>query len=548
MKKWYSYPTATRPVAMGVNGLVSSGSMLASDAGLQVLKDGGNAIDAAVATAATLNVVEPYMSGVGGTGLALVYVAKEDRVRALNFSGRAPQATQPSRFTEKTKERGILSSLVPGNVAGWLTLHEEYGTLDRERLFQSAIQYAESGFPFTFQNSYVTGYYADRLRPYPTSAAIMLDNAMRAPKPGTRLTMPQLAKSLRKIAMHGKEVFYTGELAECIVQANQSMGGLFTMADFTEFTIEWQTLLTIGYRGYDVYTTAPNSVGFQILQTLKLIEGLDPSDLRFQDIDSLHLQMEATKLCITDRIKYAGDPDHVDIPLDGLLTNGYASEQRKRIDLWNAAAVSGEQYSRVAPGGALAPGNPERSSGGNTTHFAAADRDGNVVSITQTLGGFFGSGVAIGDTGIFLNDMAMLFDLDEESPNAIGPGRRPASAMAPTQTLREGKFYLSMGTPGGWGIAQTTPQLLMNVLDLGMNVQQAIEAPQFRHYVGRNVHMEERFPHHVRRALEMRGHQVTVLEAWSMRVGGAHGIVIDNGQGVFQGGADPRRDGFALGW
>jgi gamma-glutamyltranspeptidase/glutathione hydrolase len=193
-------------------------------------------------------------------------------------------------------------------------------------------------------------------------------------------------------------------------------------------------------------------------------------------------------------------------------------------------------------------GNPEGFDGGMTTHLAVADRDGNVVSITQTLGGGFGSAVAMGDTGIFLNNMCHWFDLEEGSPNVIGPGKRVDFVVAPTQTFKDGKFFLSMGTPGSWGILQTTPQLLTHVLDHGMNVQEAIEAPRFRYYEGRRVEMEERFPAHVRHALEQRGHEVTVLEPWSASVGGAQGIRVDVAAGVFQGGADPRRDGYAMGY
>ena len=532
---------------MGVNGMVASAHPLASQAGLRALMDGGNAFDAAVATAATLNVVEPYMSGVGGIGLALAYIAREGRVRALNFSGRAPKAAEPSRFTEETIGSGIMAPLVPGNVAGWLTLHETYGSLDRERLFQPAIGYAENGFPITHLNSRTIASSAPSLSRFP-SAAIMLDDAGRAPAPGSRHRTPLLAESLRTIAKHGKETFYRGELADRIVKGNQELGGLFTHQDLAEYEAEWQEPVRIDYRGRQVYTTPPNSSGFQILQTLKLMEGFDGPDLVFQHPDTLHFMMESVKLCVADRIKYAGDPDYLEIPIGGLLSDEYAARQRARIDRAEAAIVPGERYARQVPQGSLTPGSPEEFDGGMTTHFAVADRDGNVVSITQTLGGGFGCGAAMGDTGIFLNNMSRWFDLEEGSPNLIGPGKRVDFVVAPTQTLDNGNFILSMGTPGSWGILQTTPQFLMNVLDFGMNVQEAIEAPRFRCITGRQVNMEERFPPHVRRALADRGHEVGVVEPWSPSVGGAQGIQVDSDAGVFQGGADPRRDGFAIGW
>ena len=327
------YPLPSHPVAMGVNGMVSSAHSLASMAGLRVLVDGGSAFDAAVATAATLNVVEPYMSGIGGIGLALAYVAAEGRVRALNFSGRAPKAAEPSRFTDETRETGILSSLVPGNVAGWLTLHETYGSMDRDHLFQPAIDYAENGCPVTHLNSLVISQLADLLGRVPASASIMLDGAGRAPKPGARLRMPQLARSLRKIAKHGKEVFYQGELGQRIVEANQAMGGLFTMEDLAEYKAEWQEPISVDYRGYQVFTTPPNSSAFQVLQTLKLVESFAGTDLAFQSPQGLHMLMEAMKLCIADRIKYAGDPDYVTAPLGVLLSDAYAARQRERAVL-----------------------------------------------------------------------------------------------------------------------------------------------------------------------------------------------------------------------
>ena len=540
------YPPSTRPVAMGVNGMVTSAHPLASQAGLRMLMAGGNAFDAAVATASTLNVAEPFMSGVGGIGVAVVYVAREDRVRALNFSGRAPRAAEPDRFTDDSKNKGIMSCLVPGNVAGWLTLHETYGSLERKAVFQPAIDYAENGSPVTHMNHGVFVSSAEALSRYP-SGSIILDSAGRAPPVGSRIKMPQLSASLRRIADGGKEEFYRGELAQRIVEGNRELGGLFVLDDLADYEAQWNEPISVDYRGYEIYTTPPNSTGFQVLQSLKVLEGFEGTDLIFQHPNTLHLMMEAFKLCVTDRIKYGGDPDYVKAPLDDLLSDAYAARQRQRIDRGKAAVVSGEHYTRILPEGSLTPGSLEFD-GGMSTHFAVADRDGNVVSVTQTLGGAFGSGAAVGDTGIFLNNMCNFFDLEEGSPNRIGPGKRVDFVVAPTQTFKDGKFHLSMGTPGGWGILQTTPQLLMHALDFGMNVQQAIEAPRFRYFAGTSVQMEERFPAHVRSALQDRGHEITVLEPWSRIVGGAHGIRVDMDEGVFQGGADPRRGGFAIGW
>ncbi len=530
---------------MGVNGMVSSAHPLASLAGVQVMAEGGNAFDAVVAVASTLNVVEPYMSGVGGIGLALAHVASEGRVRALNFSGRMPRAATPDKFTTESLEQGILAPLIPGNLAGWLTLHETYGTMDRERLFRQAISYAENGFPITFVNSEIMHQTAEHLRRFPKSAQTILDGSGAAHPPGTRLVWPDLARTLTLIAKQGAEVFYRGEIAEGIVKASEEMNGLFTMDDLADYETEWQDPISVEYNGYRIYTTPPNSSGFQVLQTLKMMEGSEP---RYQSVDTLHRFMESVKLAVTDRIEWAGDPDYVTAPLAGLLSDDYAASQRDRIDMATASKVRGERYADPSPDNPLRPGDPVEFEGGMTTHFAVADRDGNVVSVTQTLGGGFGSSVIAGDTGVFLNNMGSYFELADGNSNQIGPWKRVDFVVAPTQTFKDGKFHLSIGTPGGYGILQTTPQMLMNVLDYGMNVQQAIEAPRFKYTLGTHVVMEERFPWNVRRALELRGHEVDVVESFSRLVGGAQGIQVDQEQGTFQGGADPRRDGVSLGF
>ncbi len=547
MTTWKDHTPPSRPVAMGVNGMVSSAHPMASAAGARILALGGNAFDAAVATAATLNVVESYMSGVGGIGIALVHVAGEGRVRALNFSGRAPKAAEPDRYTDETKRTGIFAPLVPGNLAGWLTLHETYGTMERDALFAPAIAHAENGFPVTYLNSRVMRANEERLRQFDSSSAIILDGNGNAPRPGAKLAMPQLADSLRLIARGGAETFYRGEIAERIIAGVRDLNGLLTAEDLAEYEAEWMEPISTLYRGYEVFAPPPNSSGFQILETLNLMEGFDPSELVSQDAVALHLLMESIKLAVADRIKYAGDPDHVEVPLQRLLSKEYAASQRGRVDREHAAVSPGEHYALEVPEGALAPGDASAFDGGMTTHFAVADRDGNVVTVTQTLGGSFGSAVAVSDTGIFLNNMCAWFDLEEGSPNRIGPGKRVDFVVAPTQTFRDGRFVLSIGTPGSWGILQTTPQMLLNFLEFGMNVQQAIDAPRFRYYEGARVGMEERFPVESRRALIELGHEVEVLDPWTPTVGGAHGIAIDVEQGVFQGGADPRRDGYAFG-
>ena len=540
---------AHRPVVMGTNGMVSAAHPLASVAGLRTLMGGGNAFDAAVATAAALNVVEPYMSGMGGVGCLLAYVASEKRTRVLNYTGRVPGAADPDLFTNETKERGILSVLVPGSVAGWLKLHEDYGTLPLEDLFQPAIDYAEGGFPVTHINHRLISDGRDRWGPYASSSTILAPGG-DVPPPGQRLRQQQLAQSLRKVAKGGRDVFYRGELAHRMVDACRQMGGLLTIKDLADYEAWWEDPIGIDYRGFRILSAPPNSDGFQMLETLKILEGYPSDELIHGSADTLHKMIEATKLAITDRIEYAGDPNHTHIPLDVFLSARYAADQRARIDMCTASAVQGAFYNPEGQSGALHPGSLDPAISGSTTHLAVADRDGNVVTLTQSLGAAFGSGIAIGDTGIFLNNVANWFDVghDVALPNEIGPHRLVEWCPTPAQVFKDGEFHLSIGTPGGYGIAQTTAQMLMHVLDFGMSVQQAIEAPRFKVTVGRTAEMEERFASEVRADLAGRGHEITVLEPWSRGVGGAQGIMVDHAEGAFSGGADPRRDGYAMGW
>ena len=539
-------PPAGRPAAVGVNGMVASAHPLASLAGVRAMADGGSAFDAAVAVGSTLNVCEPYMSGAAGVGVALAYVAAEDRVRALDFSGRMPLAADPEEYAEADKDIGIKSALVPGNAAGWLTLHETYGKLERERLFETAIGYAENGAPITRFNAKSIANSVPRLARFP-SAGIFVKNG-GGPREGERVRQPQLARSLRALAQGGKDEFYRGALAKRLVDGARELGGQFTEDDFANYDAEWREPISVGYRGFEIFTAPPNSTGFQLLQTLKTMEGFSGSDLIFQHPETLHLYIESVKLAVADRIKWGGDPDSVKAPLEALLSDGYAARQRARIDRARAALVAGEQFDGMIPSGAVKAGSPDAFDGGMTTHFAAADSDGNVVSVTQTLGGGFGSAVAPGDTGLFLNNMAHWFDLEEGAPNRLAGGKRVDFCLAPTQTFRDGRFYASLGTPGSWGILQTTPQFIMNVLDFGMNPQEAIEAPRLRVFEGRRVVMEERYPAPVRAALSAKGHEIDLADPFAPTVGGAQGIVQDRASGTFQGGADPRRDGAAIGF
>ena len=535
--------TVHRSTVTGTRGMVASAHPLATLAGVRMLLQGGNAFDAIVATAAALNVVEPYMSGIAGVGYALIHSSKEGKVSALDYCGPSPnEATADKYPTEDLQEGGITSCLVPGACAGWLELLERHGTMDRATVFQPAIELAEGGYAVTVKNHiFMTGA-VSRLRP--TGAAIIAPNGA-GPSPGDVLLQKNLARSFRRVVEGGAEVFYKGDLAAEVVSFVQSEGGYLCEKDLADFRPEWVEPVSTNYRGYDVYTPPPPSSGFQILQTLNMLEGDDLAEIGHHSVEGLHLFIEALKLSNADRVQYAAQGDAA--PIAGLLSKGYAAKRRGLIG--ETASVTGGEYFPPAPvGGAVSPGSEGDWVNECTTHFDAVDADGNAVAITQSLGSGFGSGVALGETGMFLNNFIKWADVVPDSPNCIEPNKKVDMCLSPCQIWRDGRLVSALGTPGSWGIQQTTTQFTTNFIDYGMNIQAAIEAPRFRFGdPGKKIVMESRVPVEVREALISKGHDIQALPDFSPAVGGAQGIVVDSESGAMMGGADPRRDGYALG-
>jgi gamma-glutamyltranspeptidase/glutathione hydrolase len=539
---------STRAPATGQNGMVASAHPYATRAGLDVLRDGGNAIDAAVAVASTLNVAEPYMSGVGGIGIALVYIAKEGRTRVLNFSGHAPNAAQPEMYDHLNAETGPISPLVPGNVSGWMTMHDTYGSLPLSRVMRDAIQYADKGIALTPFNAAMVEENLVRIDQFETSqkAMVIERDGLSA---GTVLRLPQLAESLAAISEGGQKEFYEGALGDRIQAGLAASGGIISREELAAYREFWQEPLSTNYRGYEVRVAPPNSSGFQILETLNILSNFD--ELPYGSSDSLHKMVEAVYIAADDRAKYAGDPAHVEIPLDRLLSAEYAADRAAEISMLETSGPPAERWDRSRVDHPPVGVKVEYSSG-LTTHFATADAEGNVVTITQTLGGAFGSAVVAGDTGVFMNNMCKWFDIDpnSESPNLIGPGKQQDFCIAPAQIFEaEGdkKIRMSISTPGSWGILHTTTQMMSNHIDAGMNVQEAIEAPRFRFYDTGMLLLENRFPVRMREDLARRGHRVHVAPDWHNAVGGGQGIQFTQ-HGTMLGGADPRRDGVAMGY
>jgi gamma-glutamyltranspeptidase/glutathione hydrolase len=537
-----SVGTTHRPTVTGTRGMVASAHPLASLAGTRMLLEGGNAFDAIVAVAAALNVVEPYMSGIAGVGYAIIYDAKNDRVRVLDYCGRTPHEARADLFDKVTdKDHGPRSCLTPGACGGWLELLAQYGTMPAVKVFEPAIELAEKGYAVTVKNSEFMTNNGGRI--YQNGAHVILSRG-RPPLPGEVLVQKDLAQTYRRVAEGGAEVFYRGDLAREMTGYIQREGGWLSEQDLADFQPEWVDPVVTTYREYEVFSPPPPSAGFQILETLNMLEGYDLAKVGHHSELALHLFIEAVKLANADRIEFAAAQD---APIDGLLSKGYAAERRKLIGE-RAGVHRGEYYPETPLPGEIAPGDPTAWLNECTTHFDVVDAEGNAVAITQSLGSGFGSGLIMGDTGMFLNNFIRWADLVPGSPNCIEPHKKVDMCLSPLQVFRGGKHFSALGTPGSWGIQQTSVQFLTNVLDYGMNIQAAIEAPRFRiESAGIGVSIESRVSQSVRQALVERGHDVKVLPEYSPICGGAQGIVVDAETGALMGGADPRRDGYVIG-
>lgn len=527
-----------RPVIMGTRGMVAAAHPLASLAGLYILKRGGNAVDAAIATNAVLNVTQPHMCGMGGDLFYLIYLVRTGQVVFLNGSGRAPRGASWELYREKGLKkippRSALAVTVPGCVAAWEDARERYGTMPLADLLAEAITYAE-GHPISHKLAASIAEHQEVLSRHPDTAAIFLPGG-RPPQPGDILCQADLAATLRLLAREGKAAFYQGPIAEAIAGTVQGEGGYLTAVDLDGHTSTWGQPVATTYRGYTIYETAPNSQGLTALLELNLVEGFDLQAMGPDTAAYIHHLVEAKKLAFADRDAYLSDPEFVPIPVDRLLSKDYASRRRQLIDPERAAAITA--------GGQVQ---------GDTTYFAVVDGEGNIVSCIQSLYYPFGSGLVARGTGILLQSRGAYFSLDPGQPNCLLPGKRTLHTLMAALVTKDGRPCLVFGTMGADGQPQTHLQVLSRLLDFGWNIQAAIEAPRWVHgsTLGDGppvLNMESRFDPEVIETLRRRGHQVHLLPAWANEAGHAQGIVIDHQRGVLMGGADPRGDGYALGW
>lgn len=537
-----SFPQQNRPVTMAPHGLVASPHYLASQAGVDILKKGGTAVDAAIATNAVLNVVYPHMCGIGGDAFWLIYSAAQKDLAFLNASGRSPYLATLEYFQKAGMDavplRGLLPVTIPGAVDGWFEAHHRYGNLSMSTILEPAIAYARDGYPISHILSFKIQEAAPELSRFPSSQNLFLPGG-KSPGPGDLLTNLGLAESLAKIARDGRDVFYQGEIARQIVKFSQENGGLLSEKDFQETKSTWGKPVSTTYRDYTVYETAPNSQGLAALLILNLLEEYDLSSLGYQSPDHLHLLVEAKKLAFADRNRYISDPERVKIPTEELLSKDYAARRRSLIHKDRAAEAT------AIPAGSF---------GRDTIYLCVIDEAGNAVSLIQSLYFSFGSAVVAGETGIVLQNRGAYFSLDPNQVNCLQPHKRTFHTLMASMTFREGKPYMIFGTSGADGQPQTHVQVMTNVFDFGLNIQSAIEAPRWlsgRYLVNQpegSLTIEGRVAAEVIEELKRRGHQVNEVENWSQVMGSAHGIIIHPENGLRMGGSDPRSDGAAIGY
>lgn len=533
-----------RAVTMARRGVVSAPHYLASQAGVRLLQAGGNAVDAAIAANATLNVVYPFVCGTGGDLFMMIYDAKSDSLNGLNGSGRAPAAATTDWFKanghQKMPQRGILSVSVPGAVDGWQMAAERFGRLGLAKALQPAIEYAEEGFGVgpMLHNSIAAVLKAPWC--HPSWRAVYAPDGV-APPIGSILKVPELGQTLRMIAEQGRDVFYNGVLAKALVEFSEREGGLFTMEDLAEHHGEWVEPLSINYHGYRIFEMPPNTQGVTALQMLKLAEGFDLGASP-EEAEGIHLLIEAKKLAFADRAAYLTDLEHMKVAPAALIAEDYIVERRKLINRSQVAPQYKEGMS---------------SSKGDTIYLCSADGEGNAVSLIQSNYMGVGSGLVVPGTGIELQNRGAYFSLDPNQINHIAPRKRTLHTLIPSMAFEgtSSRPSIIFGTMGGDGQAQTHLQVYTKLINFGMNIQETLEAPRWVHGktiedpdAGEILQIESRFPAEIQAQLKQFGHEVQEVGEWNRMMGFAQGIVINPENGLLMGGADPRADSAAIGW
>ncbi len=536
---------ATRSVVLGQNGMVATSHPLATQIGLDILKSGGNAIDAAIAANAALGLMEPTGCGIGGDLFAIVWDNKTKKLYGLNASGRSPESLTLKYFEKQKSTKipsfGPLPVSVPGAVDGWFELHGKFGSKPMGEILQPAIDYAEKGFPLTE----LIAWYMNRSVPFFISRGFpniedtyMGQNGGKLPKEGEIYKNPYLANTYRKIAEGGRDAFYKGDIAKTIGAFIKEQGGFLSAKDLAKHKSEWVEPVSINYRGYDVWELPPNGQGIAALQMLEILEGYDLSNIAFGSAEHLHLFTEAKKLAFEDRAKYYADMDFFDVPVEELLSEDYAASRRAQITDRAGRYKAGE------------------ISAGETIYMTVADKDGNMISLIQSNYRGMGSGMAPPKLGFMLQDRGELFSLKRGQANTYEPGKRPFHTIIPAFVTKDGKPFMSFGVMGGDFQPMGHTQIIMNVVDFGMNIQEAGDAPRWDHTGGASpmgavsentgtVRVESGIPYTTIRDLMGMGHRIGIARGV---YGGYQAILWDDVNKVYHGASESRKDGQAAGY
>ena len=534
---------ATRSEVIAQNGMVATSHPLASQIGIDILKGGGNAIDAAIAANAALGLMEPTGNGIGGDLFAIIWIEKEKKLYGLNASGRSPENLTLEYFKENNFKSipayGPLPVSVPGCVDGWFELHNKFGKIKMRDILNPTIKYAEDGFPVTELVSYYMDVASDNFKDYPNfKETYFIDDS--TPKKGQVFKNPDLANTLRTIVKSGKKGFYEGEIAHRIANFVQDQGGFLSYDDLKNHKSEWIEPVSINYRGFDVWELPPNGQGIAALQILNLLEGYDIRSMGFGSADYIHHFVEAKKIAFADRAKYYADMDFNEIPVEYLISKEYADIRRKDINSENSAST-------------VSPGNIEN---GDTIYLTTADSEGNMVSLIQSNYRGMGSGMVPKGLGFMLQDRGELFSLDENHFNVYAPKKRPFHTIIPAFITKDGNPFISFGLMGGAMQPQGHAQIVINIIDFDMNLQEAGDAPRIRHQSnqqptggemtdGGELALEKGFDYKQIRELMKKGHSV-IYDLGSF--GGYQAIMIDYINKVYFGASESRKDGSAIGY